>query len=307
MNYKFSVVIPLYNKRQEIEGTVRSVLAQSYAPHEIIVVDDGSTDGSGEIVESIGSPKVRLVRQTNAGECAARNRGIAEATGEYIALLDADDSYLPEFLEHVVTMIERWPDCGAYATGFYVTTQKGDYLGRTPDREGIVDDFFRTSMTRFVCTASSVVIPRSVFDAAGGFPDGMALGGDQFMWIKIATLFPVCFSPRPLARYFVAAANRSAAIYRSEKTKYSFQMLLSTDDFWRNEFIARVALGKALTISSKGGTQDAAAVLRDFAFNRHSRRTWWKLRILNSLPPSWRLPLHRLYNKMAWAIAKKGM
>ena len=307
MNYKFSVVIPLYNKRQEIESTIRSVLAQTLPAHEIIVVDDGSTDGSGDIVEAINSKSVKLIRQKNAGECAARNRGIAEATGDYIALLDADDSYLPGFLEHVASMIDRWPGCGAYATGFYVTTQTGDFPGRTPECEGIIEDFFRICMTRFVCTASSVVLPRTVLDTVGGFPDGMALGGDQFMWIKIASKFPICFSPKPLARYFVAATNRSAAIYRSEKTEYSFQQLLDDKDFWRGEFIARVALGKALTISSKGGTQDAAAALHDFAFNRHSRRTWWKLRILNSLPAAWRLPVHRFYNKMAWAIAKKGM
>ena len=98
MSYKFSVVIPLYNKRQEIETTIRSVLSQTLSPHEIIVVDDGSTDGSGEVVKGMDSPLVRLIRQTNAGECAARNRGIAEATGDYIALLDADDSYRPDFM-----------------------------------------------------------------------------------------------------------------------------------------------------------------------------------------------------------------
>ena len=91
-----SVIIPLYNKRREIEGTIRSVLAQTRQPDEIVVVDDGSTDGSAEIVRSIGSPLVRLVPQVNAGECAARNRAIAEARGEYIALLDADDSGSPD-------------------------------------------------------------------------------------------------------------------------------------------------------------------------------------------------------------------
>ena len=94
MKSDISVVIPLYNKEKEIARTLRSVLAQTSQPLEIIVVDDGSTDGGAEVVRAIGSPLVRLVRQSNAGVCAARNRGIAESTGEYIALLDADDARL---------------------------------------------------------------------------------------------------------------------------------------------------------------------------------------------------------------------
>ena len=109
-----SVVIPLYNKQLEIGAAVRSVLAQTRPPQEIIVVDDGSTDGGAEVVCAIGSPLVRLVRQSNAGVCAARNRGIAESTGEYIALLDADDAWEPGFLAEIAAMIREFPGCGLY-------------------------------------------------------------------------------------------------------------------------------------------------------------------------------------------------
>ena len=96
-----SVIIPLYNKEREIGDTVRSVLAQTLQPAEIVVVDDGSTDGSADIVRGIASPLIKLVTQANAGECAARNRAIAESTGDYIALLDADDTWEPGFLEEI--------------------------------------------------------------------------------------------------------------------------------------------------------------------------------------------------------------
>ena len=100
-----SVIIPLYNKEREIGDTLRSVLAQTLPPAEIVVVDDGSTDRSAEIVRGIRSPLVKLVTQPNAGECAARNRAIAESTGDYIALLDADDTWEPGFLEEIAAMI----------------------------------------------------------------------------------------------------------------------------------------------------------------------------------------------------------
>ncbi|MBQ4541214.1 MAG: glycosyltransferase family 2 protein, partial [Alistipes sp.] len=93
-----SVIIPLYNKQADIELTLHSVMAQSLQPREVIVVDDGSTDQSAAIVERMAYPAVRLVRQRNAGVSAARNRAIAEAKGEWVALMDADDMWHPDYL-----------------------------------------------------------------------------------------------------------------------------------------------------------------------------------------------------------------
>lgn len=120
-----SVIIPLYNKEREIGDTLRSVLAQTLQPAEIVVVDDGSTDRSAEIVRGICSPLVKLVTQPNAGECAARNRAIAESTGDYIALLDADDTWEPGFLEEIAAMIAEFPGCGVYSTAFNIVSHDG--------------------------------------------------------------------------------------------------------------------------------------------------------------------------------------
>ena len=303
-----SVIIPLYNKEREIEGTIRSVLAQRLQPLEIVVVDDGSTDHSAALVEAIPSPLIRLVRQPNAGECAARNRAIAESRGELLALLDADDEWEEGFLEEIASLYREFPGCGIYSTAFRVVSHDGIFPAPTPTRRGIVDNFFRDSAHRYVSIPSASAIPREVIDRVGGFPDGMKMGGDLYMWIKIARRYPVCFSPQPLCRYSKVASNRSASTYTPERTVYSFEELYdpaAPDD--EREFIARAALGKALVLSAKGGTEEAARAIRTFSFTKVYRRTLWKARVINALPVRCRGPLLDLYNALAWRIARKGL
>ena len=303
-----SVIIPLYNKEREIEGTIRSVLAQRLQPLEIVVVDDGSTDHSAALVEAIPSPLIRLVRQPNAGECAARNRAIAESRGELLALLDADDEWEEGFLEEVAALYREFPGCGIYSTAFRVVSHDGIFPAPTPTRRGIVENFFRDSAHRYVSIPSASAIPREVIDRVGGFPDGMKMGGDLYMWIKIARRYAVCFSPKPLANYSKVASNRSASSYTPERTRYSFEELYdpsAPEEY--NEFVARAALGKALIISAKGGTKEAARAAEFFGYTKTYRRTLRKVRVLNALPRSWRAPLIGLYNSLAWRIARKGL
>ena len=195
-----SVVIPLYNKQREIGAAVRSALAQTRLPQEIIVVDDGSTDGGAEAVRAIRSPLVRLVRQPNAGVCAARNRGSEESTGEYIALLDADDTWEPGFLAEIAAMIREFPGCGLYCTAFSIISHDGTYPAPTPSERGIVANFFRESAHRYIAIPSASCIPRRVFDNVGLFPVGMKIAEDLYMWIRIASRYEVCFSPERLVR-----------------------------------------------------------------------------------------------------------
>lgn len=308
MKYKISVIIPLYNKKAEIRDTLLSVLAQSCQPLEIIVVDDGSTDGGADIVRSIESPLIKLITQKNLGVCVARNRAIEEAQGEYVALIDADDTWAPDFLTEIASMIEDFPDCGLYSTAFNIVSYDGIFPSDSPNKRGIVEDFFRDSMTRNISIPSASVIPKIVIDNVGGFPDGMKMGEDQYMWIKIARRYPVCFSPKNLANYSKVASNRSSAIYTPERSAYSFETLYKPKaGEYDCEFIARVALGKALVISAKGGTKEARRTAKTFALTKYSKRIVQKVRVLNSLPRFLRMPIYNLYNALAWKIAKKGL
>ncbi len=324
---KFSVIIPLYNKEAEIGRTLHSVLAQTHVPYEIVVVDDGSTDGSAAIVESIvtesgpSDPTIKLIRQKNAGETAARNTAMISATGDYFALVDADDEWRPDFLSEVAALIEEFPACGLYSTGFDIVNNDGaggtlaEHPARGLQKRGVVENFFRESMSAYVSIPSASVIPRTVFEVVGGFPEGMRLGGDQYMWTKIALRWPVCYSPARLVKYYMSASNRSAAIYKPEVTVYSFEDFYDptgvgkkdSTSFWIDEYVARVALGKALTISAKGGTAEALRTEKFFAYNRLSRRLWWRLWVLNRTPAAWRPRLHALYTDFAWRFARKGL
>lgn len=105
-----SVVIPLYNKGKYIERALSSVLTQTYPPLEIIVVDDGSTDDGPDRVLNFNDPKIILVRQENKGPGAARNAGLARARGKYIAFLDADDEWMPSFIEKGISILENNQD-----------------------------------------------------------------------------------------------------------------------------------------------------------------------------------------------------
>lgn len=115
-----SVVIPLYNKEQSIERTIRSIQKQTYTNFEIVVVDDGSTDASASIVKSISDERIRLVSQKNAGPGAARNTGVRNATADWIVFLDADDENLPDSLECFADLIELYPEADIIDTGKYI-------------------------------------------------------------------------------------------------------------------------------------------------------------------------------------------
>ena len=178
----------------------------------------------------------------------------------------------------------------------------------TPAERGVVADFFAASIHRYVAIPSAAVVPRRVFDTVGGFPEGMKLGEDQWMWIRIADRYPICFSPAREAVYSREASNRSASIYTPELTRHSFEELYDpAGPAARNEYVARAALARALTISAKGGTAEAARAARFFAYTRRYRTTLWKIRLLNRLPASWRQPLLALYNRAAWLLARKGL
>lgn len=203
--------MPLYNKAPYVRKAVENVVGQTYRDWELIVVDDGSTDGGGDIVTAIADPRIRLVRQENAGVSAARNRGVA-LSGEaafrspYICFLDADDWWEPTFLEEMAALIERHPDAGIYGTSYWIVKNGRKRLAPIGVEEGFAEGEINYCQVyaRTLCmplTSITVCIPRRVFDETGGFPLGITLGEDFLLWLRIAMNHKTVLLNKPLADY----------------------------------------------------------------------------------------------------------
>jgi glycosyltransferase involved in cell wall biosynthesis len=187
-----SVVIPAYNAARFIHTTLASVLAQSYSDYEIIVVDDGSTDNTGDIVKTYGN-KVKYIYQSNAGDGPARNTGIRAASGEWIAFLDHDDEWLPEKLEHQVEFLNNHPDLCWCATGYYQKYgTRHAVIGNSPKikelgKTGSLPYFTAVKIAGCQLTMTSTMLVRKkIFDEIGMFESGWLRVADADMWWRIA-------------------------------------------------------------------------------------------------------------------------
>lgn len=190
---KFTVVIPLYNKAPYIRAAIESVLAQTLSNFEIIVIDDGSTDGGGDIVAAIPDPRVRLTRQANAGVSAARNRGIELARGEWVTFLDADDWQHPRYLATQWETITTYPHIDIVATQYCTVPHGGTLqirpwaIPESPYRVEMISDLperWREKSGLF-CTCSIAIRATVLRGLNSYFPVGDSCGEDLDMWFRL--------------------------------------------------------------------------------------------------------------------------
>ncbi len=290
---KFSVVIPLYNKARYVHGAVHSVLAQTLPPHEVIVVDDGSSDNSAQVVEAIADPRVRLVRQPNAGVSAARNRGIDLATGDWIAFLDADDWYHPEMLAALKQAHEACPEAGLLgAQSRTVQNLPGD-----PEPWPVTDSFFEVEVVddlrqRWMRTApfnsSSVAIRASVLRSMGTcFIEGESHGEDLDMWFRVADRTPVAVVNAPFAAIRVLpdslsrrtpSATPPAFLTRMRDAARAGRLPRPKTALW---FVGQQEVTMAREMLGAGGRMAALRLLWDARQVALTRR--WQLTLLMAL------------------------
>ncbi len=221
-------MIPAYNAEKCIGRAIESVLKQTRPADEIIVVDDGSTDNTAGAVRSFGG-RVRLIQQPNAGVSAARNAGIAAATGDWVAFLDADDEWLPDKLHSQTALLAKNPGL-VWTTGNYreCLCDENRIADYTPARTCIrslrgqdyFESYFQAVRLYQWGHTDCMLIQKKVFSETGGFQAGLQMAEDMDMWFRIACRHPrVGFSPEPLAVYHLSTKSslmktqKNAAVY----------------------------------------------------------------------------------------------
>ncbi len=207
MNPLVSAVIPAYNAAGHLPAAIESVLTQTYAPVEVLVVDDGSSDDTPTVVSSFGE-RVRYVRQANQGVSVARNRGIAEAHGEFVALLDADDEWLPRKLESQIRRMIETSATACFTDVLLVDERSSrDRISRCRLESDLVLGLLLYSC--IVGPPSGLVARRGVFLEVGGFDPRFSQCADWDMWIRLAEKGRIEVVPEPLVRYRMHSTNMS--------------------------------------------------------------------------------------------------
>jgi len=210
---KVSVVIPTYNYGHYLGDAIVSVLRQSYEDLELIIVDDGSTDDTRSLIRRYSDPRITWYFQPHKGISAARNFGIHQSRGEYIAFLDADDYWAPTKIDEQVNSIRSQNEVGLIYSGFFLIDQGGQIIAkRSPVK--VFDPPLKTLLLGNIISGSSstAFVPRYVFDIAGEFDEQIKGGEDWDMWIRISEKFKILAIDEPLAFIRLHSQNTTSNI-----------------------------------------------------------------------------------------------
>ena len=215
---RISVIVPVFNQGGFVSEAIDSALRQSAAPHEVIVVDDGSTDATPDVLERFGGT-IRVLRQVNRGVAAARNAGVAASSGHALAFLDADDTWETGKLEKQRARLAADPSLGLVHCGVTEVDAEGRALAtRLDGMEGSVWQemlLFRRSVV--LGGGSGALIPRAAFDTAGGFDEDLSTSADWDLYYRLARRFGVAFVREPLVRYRIHGENMHANVRVMER------------------------------------------------------------------------------------------
>jgi glycosyltransferase involved in cell wall biosynthesis len=294
-----SIAIPLYNKASFIAETMKSVLAQTFADFEIVVVDDGSTDGGADTLRQFTDARLRVIRQPNGGVSTARTRAMREGCGRYVAFLDADDIWHPDHLRHLMELARQYPDAALLGNAFAEQRRAGAPSAMSSDgpvRYRLVENFFAECADgRTPFYTSSCMVKRDRAIELGGFPVGNYCGEDLALWILLAADAPVaasdfvgCYYRRGIDSLSLSHAYRNA----TNITMITLSDVLERHPAWPEErktavreYYFRLALAHTLDALRVGEMPLAKHYLKLASGTRALRRRLWLARLMAYIGP----------------------
>ncbi len=296
--FDISVVIPVYNGERTVGAAIESVLQQSLAVREVVVVDDGSTDRSAEVVRRFPEDRVRYVAQANSGVASARNVGIDEAHGEWIAFLDCDDVWYTHRLTSQCELLEEFPDLNWVAGGYRVCRgetclSESRYAEAPVNSSILLPDALQAMCSGLTIWTGTMLVRRAALAHVGGFVN-LRHGEDIDLWIRLAIAFPnLGFVNRSLAQYHVgqSQSNTTSAVTRGDKHWFAViermveyaPMLPAERQLWLRRLAAFKVSQMAFNAVRAGNPEYARWLLKQ-ANALEVKGLWWKSRIGARLP-----------------------
>ncbi|MCT7982836.1 glycosyltransferase [Laspinema sp. A4] len=212
-----SVIIPAYNAEKTIQETIESVLKQTFQDFELIIINDGSTDATLEIISSIKDSRIQVFSFPNSGAQKSRNRGIEQAVGEYVAFIDADDLWTPDKLERQLKALEENPEAGvAYSWTDYID-ESGNCLPGGHHFKFTNQVYERLLLGDFIGSGSNPLIRKEAFSQVGNFDESLLGGQDWEMWLRLASKYQFTVVTATQVLYRQSAHSWSANLERQEK------------------------------------------------------------------------------------------
>jgi glycosyltransferase involved in cell wall biosynthesis len=309
-----SVVIPVYNNEPYIAAAVKSVLSQTLAPMEVIVVDDGSTDGTAGALKAFGSG-IRYVYQPNRGEPSARNRGMRESTGEFIAFLDGDDLWHPSKLDLQMAYLHRHPDCALVYSDMSTFDENGVVDASVKDRFRMIlpsGRIFPALFMRSLFGSGSVIFRRACVRKVGEFDEDLLVGCDYEMWLRISRHFELGAIDQPLLKYrhHASMSTRGIGVKMFQGVPWEVAVLNKIlrlypeviDELGRsaiNRRLSRPYAGLAYAKFRRSLYREARPLIRKAAGYWPTNFAYWALYAATFFHPAQISATRRLYRKLS--------
>jgi glycosyltransferase involved in cell wall biosynthesis len=298
--------MPAFDAERTVEAAVRSVLDQQGIDLELIVIDDGSRDATSAKLSAIKDPRVKVITEPNAGPSAARNRGVAAASGDLIAFIDADDIWLPGKAVLLAAALSRRPASALAYCWVEHVDEDGRYL--CPDRRvRFSGDVYEEVLSHnFIDTVSAVMVRKSAFEAVGGFDESLLVAEDWDLYLRLSATVPFVCVPEVLTQYRRSPTSLSSDVLVMESAAHrvidrAFAVAPAELQYLKRRTIARF-YEYLLTRASQGrpSRRNGRLVWRFF---RDSLRSW-PLHVLSV----WRRPwvIRALGQGLAWRVASRS-